>query len=116
MENKHIQFGLLNVKTGEFQSGYINKQGKMKYKRQPFWKRWFNKKPIETKYVGVGTVPAEWSWIFSNTTHQCTYDVAVYKDVNSFTDEIYSVYFDLKGRRYFFNVDAFKEGKLIVEQ
>ncbi len=106
-----IQFGTMNLETGETQEGYM-KDGKMCYKPQSWLERLFSKPPCETKYIGLITMSHSWIWSSKETKFKAT----VYKDFNPFTNKIYKLYAIAGEHRFDFNVDAYiNTGQLVMK-
>lgn len=105
-----MSFGSVNVVTGELQKGYI-KDSQMKFKKIPWYKRIFQKKPEKVEYVGTTTVYSQLIW--SDKKHY--FDVSVYRKINPITNETYEIFCFIEGLKYKFNIDAYVyENKLII--
>jgi len=110
MESK-CKFGSINNITGETRDGFIDKNGQMKYKKSPWYKRIFQKLPIETKYLGVVELTSQFIW----SNQKRPFNAPYYKDFNPFTNEIIEVYSIVNGHKYNFNLDCFLDsGRLIM--
>lgn len=109
--NNDCTFGSINVETGEFKSGYIDKNGDMKYKQLPWYKRFFINRPEKIEYVCYTTMYTRLIW--SNKKHY--FDVAVYKKYNPYTNKIYQLYASHDDNIIYFDINAFnKTGDLIM--
>jgi len=110
MENKNkIMFGSFNVETGEIQDGYM-KNGEMKFKPEPWYKRWFRKRPEKTEYIGVIDMQKNYGW----SDNWVDVRIALYKDFNPLTGEVYRVYAWDRDRRISFDVNAYlRDGEYI---
>jgi len=73
--------------------------------------RFWNSPPKERVFIGTATLA------ISNllTCKEREVQVAIYKTHNPHTQEIYKVWAVYKGKGIYFNVDAYKQGKLIRE-
>jgi hypothetical protein len=87
----------------------------MKFKPLTFWQsiklRFWNSPPKEKVYIGTTTLTKS-NWL---TGSECELQVAMYKTHNPYTQEIYKVWAVYQGKGIYFNVDAYKQGKLIRE-
>ena len=115
-----IKFGSYNKSTGESKQGYIE-NGEMKYKPYPWYNRLYYKlfpyNPPEIKHentVYIGTTELYSKMIWSNQKNY--FDVAVYRTYNTITDKTIEIYADIpsRGRRYYFNVDAYDADKTLI--
>ncbi len=119
MTNSEITFGSINVETGETEAGFLSK-GKMKFKKQPWWRRLFSKPPRKKEYVGDFDYP-----VFVKTIFGASERVAsspIFKECNPFNGEVYSIYtcvesLPLLKRVVYFHIDSFvKNGIFVVEK
>jgi hypothetical protein len=106
--NNHIQFGSINVETGETQDGYIE-NGQMKFKPMKWWQKLFLKRPEEKEFIGTYGYKTKFPWSSEWTNHQ----VAMYKYFNPYTDEIYKIEGSDENETIQFDIGAFKVGKII---
>jgi hypothetical protein len=104
------QFGSINAETGEVSKGYIDKSGKMCYRKPPFWKRWFSKPPTEDVYVGV----VSWPIINMNTGVTFTQKGVLYLVRNKITQKTVGVYVKSDGERVECNLDAWLNQNRII--
>lgn len=102
-----VLFGSYNVETGEFQKGYIE-NGEMKYKREPWYKRIFRRKPApKVEFVAIRDLVSNGKPI----------QVAVCKKCEPFSGEILELYAHWNGWYISFSIPAFKAtGELILEK
>ena len=110
-ENNGLRFVSVDSITGERKDGYIDKNGEMKFKKQPWYKRIFHKPP--SKIEAIGTTQFSHSYIWSNKERCVVYPV--YRKFNSYTNETYSIYSNIEDHgAFYFNVELFeKTGKLV---
>lgn len=109
--NNSCKFGTFNVTTGEVQNGYVDKSDQMKYKKQPWYKRIFQRRPEATEYIGTTELYSQLIW--SNTKNY--FDVAVYRNYNPYTNETYSCYARCINRIIYFDVNAFERNELVLK-
>jgi len=114
MSNNKVLFGSIDIKTGETKTGYIDKNGEMKYKKLPWYKRIFNKKTKLEKTEYIGILDGErWFYIGTQRCSEKT-SVAAYKRFNPFTNETYEIFATQGDEKFLFDVNAYeKNGKLI---
>ena len=93
-----IQFGCIDTKTGEFREGYVE-NGQMKYRRDPWWKRWFtnySKNILRDEFVCTAR------------GEQTGFPISVYKTINIVSGDIVSVWGQSRFHgRVDFDVEAF---------
>jgi hypothetical protein len=106
--NDHIQFGSINVETGETQDGYIE-NGQMKFKPMKWWQKFFLKRPEKKEFLCVHTYRSRFSWSSEWTRH----DVAMYKYFNPYTEEIYKIEGSDAKTTIQYDVGAFKQGVIV---
>lgn len=82
----------------------------MKTKRS-FWARLWNKPPVETKFIG--TAEATYS---NRLVGEFTKEMAIYKDFNPETGEIYSIYAKGGGYKVKINKDLYLHNGSIIEE
>lgn len=110
MKKAVAQFGCFNVKTGEFQQGYLEK-GKMKFRKSGWWKTF--SRPQETKFIDTINL-TDYVICSDGKRIEDRYTAALYKDYNPFTNKIYRLYAKRNGKIFEFNVDAYeKDGSLV---
>ncbi len=104
-----MSFGCLNVKTGEFQEGFM-KNKEMKFKKLPWYKRIFAKEPTEEVYIKVIKMESQWIW----SDKKDSFYSSLYKIINPYTNEIKKVFAKTsEGNVYFDPIAYEKSGKLI---
>ena len=108
--NNRIIFGSINVETGEIQNGYIDKHGQMKYRKEPWYKRIFRKRPEEIEYIGITQLYSQLIW----SSKKNYFNAAVYRKFNPYTDQIYSIYANVDGRTIYFDVNAYVKNKVLI--
>lgn len=86
-KDKECYFGSFNPNTGECQDGYIDKQGRMRFKRN-FWRNLFSRPPSETAFIT--TLEVEVYNILTGRNR--TRHEALYKDFNPVTGQITKLY------------------------
>jgi hypothetical protein len=109
--NNYSKFGTFNVETGEVQDGCVDKSGQMQYRKQPWYKRIFQKRPEKTEYVGTTELYSQFIW--SNSKNY--FDVAVYRKFNPYTNETYSCYARCRNRTIYFDVNAFEKNEIVLK-
>lgn len=105
-----IRFGVTDSKTGEFNEGYYDKNGKMCYRNPiPWWRRMFEQKDIHPVWGDWEYVEVLEIQLFSNNKMA---HVPIYRSVNLFTGE---ERFSQKVGRRFRQIDtnAYKQGAVI---
>ena len=123
-------FGSYNVTTKKSMDGYIDKNGTMKYKKIPWYKKLYRKMfpSEETKamavlmkqadeanyvygeYICVATLYSRFIW--SDTKRP--FDVAVYRDYIKSTGKTTKLYCDTHRGRKYFNCDAYDKDGLFI--
>jgi hypothetical protein len=112
MSNSKAIFGSVDISTGEIKNGYIDKFGQMQYKKLPWYKRIFQKRPEKTSFLCNTQLYSK--LIFSDKKHY--FDTAVYKTYNPYTNEIYSIFCNTGSRTVNFDVESFiKTNQLIIK-
>lgn len=121
--NKNLySFGYVNINTGEFESGYVNKQKEMKYKNPlPWYKRIFCFKSFiniwePSDYVCTFTVTENYlsNPLFGKSTIlRNSHETALYRERNVFSLKYRYFYID-DGQRVYVNSDAFEKDCKIV--
>jgi hypothetical protein len=109
-KNPHAQFGSFNTETGESQTGYIDKNGEMKFKKLPWYKHLFQKAPVSTKYLGTNVLAQSYLGIFG----KCCIRVPVYMEWNPFTETVYDIYSTHKGHVVHYNIDVYLHDKSLI--
>jgi hypothetical protein len=76
---------------------------------------WFKSKR-KKEYIGTRKMISQYFDVWSGETSKERHvECACYKEFNSETNEIYSVYTTYHGKKYYFNPDVYvKEGRLIT--
>ncbi len=112
MKDQHATFGSYNVKTGESLDGYIDKNGKMAFKKRPWYKRIFKKlKPTTNiKYIGSHTLTKSWMEIGKTTLIA----VPVYMKFDPFTDIVYNIYSTHRGHTIHYCIDAYLHDESLI--
>jgi hypothetical protein len=106
--NNNIQFGSINVETGESQEGYIE-NGQMKFKPMKWWQKLFFKKPEEKEFIGSYKYETKFPW-----SKQCVKrQIAMYKYFNPYTGKIYKIEGSDGEETIQLDVGAFQNGQII---
>ena len=111
--NTDVSFGCIDINTGEFEKGYIDK-GEMKFKRSSLLKRMyrkiFNKEPLVVETIGA--ITAEMNSLFFGLREE---DYAVYRRYNKWSNETKDIYCNIRGHgAVYFNIDIWeKTGKFV---
>lgn len=98
------KFGSIDINSGIPSDGYME-NGKMKFKKIPWYKRIFTQKPTEEMFVGTAR--------YGNDIIEI--ELCVYRKYNPYTNETYEIYANSNTYGKFeFDINAFEQmGKLI---
>jgi hypothetical protein len=88
--NNDIQFGCLNVDTGEFRKGHIDKSGNQQFKRLPWYKRLFFREPSQTELVGTTTLSVGFIW--TRDTDLKDVKAALYRKFNPYAGKTQKIW------------------------
>lgn len=110
-----IKFGTIDTETGETRDGYIDKSGKMCFKKPSWWQSFcliFKPPPRETVYVGT-MQGLEMQYIWSS--QGIPVEGALYKVINPLTEKVYRLYAKTNVGCVDFDTEAFAQNnKLII--
>jgi hypothetical protein len=109
MKKSECLFGSIDTKTGEIQKGYIDRKGKMQYKKTPWYKKLFLKKPREIVYLGA-------DYFHNSNRPERRIPAVIYKEINPYTNEVYCVWAKINGIKTYFNVDLYKQNGWFLEE
>ena len=98
------KFGSINVETGTSSEGYME-DGEMKFKKTPWYKRLFAKKPVKEVFMGT----CKWG------NDKMEIELCIYKKFNPYTNETYEIYANhSQYGKFSFDINAFEQmGKLV---
>ena len=114
-ESSGCSFGCVNVETGEAQTGYTDKQGRMKFKRQPWWRRIFQSPPREKVWLEVrGFERSRVLGLTGETIERRDIPCSVYKEWNPLSGEIYEIYATSEYGKVQLDVGAYNAGHVVV--
>jgi len=110
---QYIKFGCVDASTGHTQEGYLDKEGKMKFKKPSFWSKLFSDiapeprqkeflgtHPIRKRFMGIG----EWRQI----------QACVYREFNPLSGKTHKIWFEHMGDKRNFNKDAYDANRSLV--
>lgn len=108
-----LAFGMVDTNNGLASEGYIDKNGEMRFKKIPWYKKLFSKEPSKIEFIGVTEVYSQLIW--SNKKNY--FETAVYRKYNPYTNKTQCIYTNIRGcRTFYFDIAAYeKTGQLIIE-